>query len=147
MAKVRLQYVGPELREFGGKYAQEKFTVKAAQVERTETITNEAGDEAVVEHYKPRFVSVSEGAAGMLLGLKTSKKKGSEPLFVKAEGEDEGQDEAATAETTSPASSQPEAAEGGDERLNAEVLPTLSDRIEDKAFPHVYGERAKNKRS
>jgi hypothetical protein len=141
MAKVRLQYVGPELREFGGKHGQEKFTVKAAQVERTETITNEAGDQAVVEHYKPRFVSVSESAAGMLLSLKTSKKKGSEPLFVKAEGEDEAE-ESATADTVNTPASQPVAAESVDRFSQSEPAST----IEDKALPHVY-DRNKNKRS
>jgi hypothetical protein len=149
MSKVKLQYVGPELREFGGKIGDEKFVVKAAKVVSESTITNDAGDTAKVEEYGPRFVNVSERAAATLLSLTlpASKAEKGSPMYVKVEGE---------ADESSDADSRVEKAEGTDARMNAEpstpatglgsfsdVSGRPSETVEDKATPHVYGSKRK----
>lgn len=143
-SKVQLQYVGPELREFGGTVAGEKFVVKAAKVKEERTITNEAGDEAKVVEYEPRFIRVSETVAATLMSVKHGKGSKAEPVFLKAEAEQESSED----------DSRVEKAEGKDERMNAEPsspateigsFPNVSgasgETVEDKATPHVYPRR------
>jgi hypothetical protein len=101
MSKVKIQYVGPELREFGGKHAGEKYKIPAAKVASVDTIENPDGSKLEQVTYKPRVFSVSQHAADALLGLPAHKRHGK--LFVAFEGDDpdaeaEGTDTAATPE-------------------------------------------------